>query len=74
MAPHLPPVQTVEVALGVPAGSLQEAASAVTAAVGTGVGGLSALRCLTVYLERLSPRCADPACLPLVCRLGICLG
>jgi len=114
MAPPLPPVQTVESALGVPAGSLQvpsscvitakfeletsimrtsvlvrqfdllisfllhiiptkhvplslqEAASAIAASVGAGVGGLSPLRCLTLYLERLSPRCADPACLPLV--------
>jgi len=67
MAPPLPPVQTVESALGVPAGSLAEAAGAIAASVGAGVGGLSPLRCLTLYLERLSPRCADPACLPLVC-------
>ena len=59
-------MQTVETALGAPPGSLQEAAGAVAAAVGAGVGGLSSLRCLTLYLERLSPRCADPACLPLV--------
>lgn len=45
----------------------QEAAVTVEGAVGGDASGISSLRCLILYLERLSPRCGDPACLPLVC-------